>query len=312
MAESMVAEDLLVRYIPETVKGVTPTDDPGWLRPLINSDALVAAPITTVSNAIVDHQQTVGQYRTGLDPNGSLTMELRVDDVINFIEAGMGTTWAAGTAKLGKEVKTFSIEKDFSSEIATAFLIFTGMHVGNLQFTLPYGGVGEMVVGFEGLNGVTATTSAVGTGGETVAAPDEPLDADDGITDFQLDGAASSAIVTSGSFTLARNLQPLGGWGSAGRKAVKYGSIDVTGTMEFAIGDASWAQFVKMLADQTASMEVTSTKGADSLRFYFPEFKWTSGNPQAGGRGQVVNNSMGFTAQYNVTDSTAFQIDYTT
>ncbi len=311
MAEQIIAEDVVLRKIDEVTPGTTPTDGV-WEALPYTSESLSAEPTFVEDPTIISHRQLVGQRKTGLDPNGSITAALRLGDYDDIIEAGMGGTWATDVLKIGSTKRSFSIEKDFSATITNAFLLFTGMEVATLQFTLNYGAIGELVVGFEGLNGVTAATSAVGIGSTTAAGTADPLDADDGITTFELDGSASNAIVTGVNFTVAQGTQAIAGLGSAGRKAVNYGAVAVSGTVDFYIGDASWAQFVKKLADTEFSMQVVSTQGTDSFDFLFPAAKWNTGQPQVPGRGQSVMCSLGFVAKYDATEASSLTITRTT
>lgn len=194
--------------------GVKPASPVGVLMPF-DTCAITATRGKTENNTILN-TRTKGKPGLGnLDVGGNTVSVLAPQSAGMWLKALFGTHVKTGASApythgftVAKDVPSFWLEKDYGGKLsADRFEYFGGCKVNSLQFQIAQEGLQKITVDVKGATQAFANTSA-----DDSATDYRTETAWDGINVSIKENGAEVGIVTSGTLTLANNLDESSGY----------------------------------------------------------------------------------------------------
>jgi len=242
---------------------------------------------------------------------GDIVADLRGGDFDPFLESVMLDSWAdtgksgvAGELVVATTPKYFSIE-DYSADIDQARL-FTGQTVSTMGISIA---PNQMVTTTFGMVGKGMTIGATEKT-QDAASVNSPFDAYSGDLKIgdNVDGLASSAIITQIDFNVSNSFAPTFVVGSDETPALEVGRAEVTGSFSAYFDDATLINRFLNETESAISVSVTDSESApNSYLFTFPRVKINSADVGVDGPTSRII-SLSFTALYDTTLDTNLKI----
>lgn len=250
----------------------------------------------TFESAEVRSDRQIAHFRHGVKSvAGDVGIELSYGTFDDFLEALMGGTWAANVLKAGTSRRSFTIERQFKNITVPEYHRFTGCEVNSLNLSITPDAIVTGTFGIIGKDYVIDT--AIITGATYPAATTTaPFDSFTGTIN---EGGASIGIVTSLEMTIENGLSPLFVIGSDVTERPSIGKSRVTGTVTAFFESKTLLE--KFLNETASSIDITLTDGTSSIKFDMNNIKYTGGQPDVEGDGEVTI-ALPFTALYDGTD----------
>lgn len=251
------------------------------------------ARITAIAAAAL----TLDNLPTGwtTDAGASKTIKVWVGD---YIRVGTSTNLAQ---------KSFSLEKGFLGQTTPSYIVYTGMVVGQMTLNFRPGAILTGAIEFMGKSGSISTTALDST--PTAATATDVMNSVSDVGVIAEGGARVAApnYVQEFSINVLNTLLQRTGIGSAGLVGIGHGREVVTGKLSTYFGDTT--QYEKFIDDTESSIACqVGTDGAGYM-FTVPRMKFSSSTVVAGGADQDVLADSNYTALYDSTTATSFQVD---
>jgi hypothetical protein len=200
-------------------------------------------------------------------------------------------------------LKSFTFEQEHLD--LTQVLAFTGMRVGGFNLDIPNGDLVTLGMDLRGKDATRAVASA--GSGVDAANTNDAFNSSSNIYDIREGSSPLGDQVTRVSLAYNPNTRDRMALASATPVDIRYGTADITGTLEFYFADGSLID--KYLAFTETSMSLRTTDGAgNSYVLTFPEYKYTGDLPDTGGLDQDVIVSLEFTL-YAASQAYSLQVD---
>lgn len=220
----------------------------------------------------------------------------------NLTTEATGATITIHSSRLigGNTEVSLLVEKEIVNGAGVSkFVSFDGGRIGNGQLTIS---PTQLISGQFSFSGRKATpaSATVGVGAPIAANTNEVLNAVDNISRVREGGAVSALDITQIQFTIENTLRNRNVIAYLGRKAIRPGTQVITGTMSCYFEDFDVYQ---KYIDQTVSdlsFLVTDVAG-NKIAFYFPQLKFTGGNPTTPGLDQDIMVDFTFQAYLDPT-----------
>lgn len=273
------ANDAALRYVAETVFGTTPAT-PALKEIRYTGEGLNYNISNVVSNEIRDDRMKSDLVQVSADASGDVNLEWSYGTFDDFLEACLAGTWTTNVLKNGKELRSFTMQKEIGGITTPEFINFTGVRVGGLQLNFQTGQILTGSFSFMGLAAASTTTQFTGAtfpAGSTT----DVMNSVGNVTNIQIDSVPFTGSFQSLSLNFNNNLRPQDAIGSLGHVGVPLGSIDLTGNMEIYFEDAS--MYAKYLNGTEFALDFTTTDGTSSYAFSLPRLKFETGEVVAGG-----------------------------
>lgn len=265
-------------YIAETVFNTTPaTPELNELRTTGNSIALSKE--TLESEEIRSDRQITDLRHGNVSVGGDINVELSHGALNDFLEAALGGSWTADVLKAGTAFKSFTMERGFTD--IDQYLVFKGVVLNTLAINIATNAIAKATFGVLGASASAAAGASIDTsGGLTPIGTAEPYD---GFTGAINEGGNAIAIVTALEFSLANGAEQAFVIGSNESPEIALGRSNITGQITAYFEDA--ALLNKFIDETISSIDVTLTRGSDTLKFDLPSIKYTGGDIPVDGEG---------------------------
>lgn len=292
-------------FIAEATYGTTPAT-PALARLRHTGTTLGVSKSTHVSEELRPDRQIVdfrhGQKQVG----GDINFELSAASFDSLFEAVLGGTWTTNVLKAGTTRRSFSVLRHFSDIADGAgkpYHMTTGVELNTLEINVPTDGIVTGKFGVIGKDIVPATAApASATLGTPNANP--VMDSFSGIVE---EGGSVIATVTEIKLTLENGITPRFSIGSdevSGQATI--GRTNLTGQITAYFDSA--ALLDKFLNPATeSSLKFTLTDGTKSYEFLIPRIKYTGGQPDTSGQGEITI-ALPFQAIYDVATATNLSV----
>lgn len=301
-----------LRYVPEVTYGVTPVDDSGWKELRYVSETFSASPVTVNSAEVRADRAISDMPKTNTTITGSINYELSANTYDDFIEAGLGGTWAQDGVNLwdileqGTTYRSFSVEKEFSD--ITKFIAFKGQRVGSFSMDVAFGSIITGSIGFAGSDGVTGVASLVGAGSSAAANTNPIITGSSDVSSVKIDGVETSICIQSMSFNLENNLREIGCVKSDTPSDQRWGTANITGDIVMYLDADAFDLYGTALTNGEISLEYEVTDGTNSFRILLPRVKLSGDAPQSGGLDQDVQFTASYTALIDAVEGTPIRV----
>lgn len=247
--------------------------------------------------AIAANALTLDNRPTGwtTDSGASKTIKVWCGD---YLRVGTSTDLAQ---------KSFSIEKGFLGQAVPSYVVYSGMVVGQMTMTFRPGAILLGSLEFMGKSGSISTTPLDAT--PTAATSTDVMNSVSDVGVIAEGGArvVSPNYVQEFSIDIVNTLLQRTGIGSAGLVGIGHGREIVTGKLATYFGDS--AQYTKFVTDAESSIACqVGTDGAGYM-FTVPRMKFSASSVVAGGTDQDVIADSSYSALYDTTTATSFQVD---
>jgi len=259
----------------------------------------------TFESAEVRSDRQIAHFRHGVrNIAGDIGIELSYGTFDDFLEALMGGTWAANVLLAGTSRRSFTIERYFANIAIPEWHRFTGCEVNSLNLSITPDAI------ITGSFGIVGKDNSIGTAiltGATypAATTTSPFDAFTGTIN---EGGASIGTVTGLEITIENGLSPLFVVGSNTTERPSIGKSRVTGTLTAFFESKTLLE--KFINETASSIDITLTDGTSSIQLDLPNIKYTGGQPDVEGEGEVTI-ALPFTALYSSGDSSQLVITRT-
>lgn len=279
-----------VRYIRETVPGVTPTTgDPQDLR--MTGESLKFNITTETSQEIRADRQVSDLIQTGADASGDINFELSAGTYDEFMAAALCNEWVddgtdpnVSTLVNGVTENSYTLEQGFTD--IGQYIAHRGMSVDTMNLEAATEAILTGSFTFMGMDSERKTATQLP--GTPIAAPTtEVMDSVSGFANLSVAGKPYPCGISRVTLNVANNLRSQRALGKLGACAVLLGTQQITGeiTAYFADGE----MYDKYVKNQDLSLTWTlSDKAGNSYKFTLPRIKFTDGTVNAGGLDQDV------------------------
>jgi hypothetical protein len=291
-----------------------------WSSVATTTAALTTVKATkTVTMTAAFTNMVVGQwFRIAGDPNGNdgiykIATRTSADEVVTEDDTQFGTDSTAeagvtidsdGMLRTGTDaLKSYTFEQEHLD--LTQVLSFNGMRIGGFNLDIPNGDL--VTLGMD-LRGRDATRGVASAGsGVDAANTNDAFNSSSNIYDLREGSSPLGDQVTRVSLAYNPNPRDRMALGSVNPVDIRFGTADITGTIEFYFADGSLID--KYLAFTETSMSLRVTDGAgNSYVLTFPEYKYTGDLPDSGGLDQDVIVPLEFTL-YASAQAYSLQVD---
>lgn len=292
-----------LHFIAESTYGSTPAT-PTW----------TPCPITGVTLGMTKDAIEAGKLRAdrhvedlrhgNKQVGGDITGELEYGAYDDLLEAMAMGTWSTNVLKTGTTRRSFTFERFF--DLATdEYHRYTGCEINSMNLSVSPNSMVNLTFGVIGQN-MTTNTAQVASSTYSADVGNQPFDSFTGSIN---EGGSAIADVTSIELTWENNLEPAFVIGSALTLQPTDGKSRLTGTLTAFF--QSKTLYDKFLNETSTSIDFTLTDpDSSSLKFDMGNVKYTAGNPDVNGEGQVTV-ALTFTALYDGTDASQVVITRT-
>lgn len=289
-----------LHFTAESTRGTTPAT-PTWTPTCITGDSLGLTKDSLEAGKLRADRQVEDLRHGNRQIGGDIPAELEYGSFDDLIEAAMMGTWASDVLKAGTTRRFFTFEKFFDLD-TDEYHRFTGVEMNSFSVSVQPNAIPTITFGTTGKDLTTNTSQVAGSTYDTATAR-QPFDS---FTGTLTEGGSSIAIVTQLDFTLENNIEPAFVLMDSTSIQGAEGKSRVTGTLTaFFESKTLYDKFI----NETESEIVLTLQDPDSntLQFDFPRIKYTAGNPDVTGEGQVTIG-LEFTALYDSTDASQLVI----
>jgi hypothetical protein len=250
----------------------------------------------TFESAEVRSDRQIAHFRHGVkNIAGDIGIELSYTTFDTMLEALMGGAWSTDVLKAGTSRRSFTIERKFANIAVPEWHRFTGCEINSLSLSITPDAIVTGSFGIIGKDQVIDT--AIITGATYPAATvTEPYDSFTGTIN---EGGSSIGIITGIDLTIENGLTPLFVVGSDTTDRPSIGKSRVTGTVNAYFESKTLLE--KFINETESSFDFTLTDGTSSIQFDMNTIKYTGGQPDVDGDGEVTI-ALPFTALYTVAD----------
>lgn len=221
-------------------------------------------------------------------------------------EAGGGNETVAGAMlRDGVAKKSFSVQKQFT-DLTNVFHLFTGMRVGQGQFTFQPGSIVTGSLSFLGSTFLQAGATAV-TGVLTPAVTTDVFNAVDNVKGILEDDVISTLDILQLSLNVVNNLRAQSAVGSLSPVGIGYGRANISGAIQAYFEDGALVTRLNSGTKFSLSWRFEDAVG-NALIMTLPRAEITSLNVVAGG----INQDVVADGQYQATldTTTACQVQF--
>lgn len=296
-----------VRYIPESTFGVTPAVTSANIFKLRNTGCTLGVTKSSITSSELSDNRITSDLRHGnIKVGGNLPIEFSYKEYDKWLEALCFNSWATNVLKVGKSIKSFTVERYFANLATPYYQQFTGVMVDGLTLDVKPEAMVTGTFSLVGITGQMSATSLLSTGEPTASQTYSPYDS---FTGTIKEGGSTISVVTSLSLDIKNNISPAYIIGQKVAGALPAGRCSVTGSLTCFFTDT--AMIDKFINETSSSLEFTLGNGTtESYTFLLPKLKYTSGQPDVSGEGQI-EISMAFEALYDSTEATNMKITRT-
>ena len=280
-------------YVEEVTYGVTPTT-PAFQKVCFEGTTLGITKDTLENTCLTaDRQQK--ELRTGnRQTGGDLNTNLEYGSFDDWIEAVLMGTWTADVLKAGVVSRSFTVEKYFDLD-TDEYHRFTGCKFNTWSLNVDPSSLvaSNFAVIGKDIDDQNLASQVAGST-YTPALGNPPFDP---FTGAIIEGGSAIAVVTSIGLELTNGIEPAFVLMSKTTIEPGEGKSRLTGTLEAFFEDSSL--YTKFLSETPSSLVFTFTDpdGA-ALEFNIPNLKYTAGNPDISGEGNITL-PLTFTAIYD-------------
>ena len=300
------ANRVSVIYVAESTYGQTPVDSPNWNTARFTSETFGAETQTAESEEVRADRMTSDLIKTGLNPAGTLGIELSDGTYDDFLEAVLGGQWASDVLKVGASDYSFTFQKEFQDITGDRYLALPGMRVGQMSLAAEFGSRITGEIQFAGSDASINATSLVGVGAVADPTTSPVFDASSNISDVKIDGVAGGECIQTLNLTMNANLRPKGCLGRVAPADQVKGGMSISGDMTLYLEDLDLEK--KKLENTSISLEFTLSRGGTGYTFLLPNIKIGGSTPGSSGRNQDVFLEASFTALYDETEGSSITI----
>lgn len=260
---------------------------------------------TFQSNELRDDRQISDMRHGTRQVGGEITFELTHGGVVDtMLEAVTMGAWATDTLKVGKERRSFTIERKFggaADDGSDLYQLFTGCEFNTFSLSVAPNGIITGTAGFVGKNMAPATVSAGTYNAPTTSAPF------DSFSGSVTEGGSTLALVTEITTSLENGITPLFVIGSDQTIKPSHGRSNLTGQLTAYYESNALIQ--KFLDEAESSLTFTLGNGTDEYVFTLPRIKYVGGTTDIGdGDEGAISQPLPFQALLNSGTSTNLQI----
>lgn len=296
------ADSLRLAIVPEVVAGTTPAA-PAFLVLPATGEGLSANWQTSPSAQLGGTQRGVrDQIVTGFEATGALNFELCADAALDALMASMfGGQWVGDDLIVGNAIKTFTVEKRFTTDTDFAFQRYTGAMVDTLSLSIA---PGEAITGSVGLIAADQQLADTPIASATYAGPaTSPVMRAPNVTAIELIDPATETpfpwvgakCFTQLDIAFGNNARALTCIGHLGAKERVLGQF--TAELSFSLYFTGNDVAELMRAQKEFGVRVRCEDGAGAhYEFMFPRCKLGAHTSNAGGTGQDVLDTGTITA----------------
>lgn len=294
-------------YVPETTFGVTPA-----------TPALIQLPITTHSldltkdrvqgNDILPDRMPRVDRHGNRQVAGDIVADLRKGDYDPLLESAFMNTFSSDVIKVGKTLKSFSIEDGF--EDISQYRLFTGCSVSQTSFSIKPNQMVTTTFSVVGKDMVSSGTSV--DPAKTAISGNAPFDAYSGALKISDSGSslASLATVTGIDFSINNNLAATFVVGSSSTPQLEYQLATVEGTITAYFDSLSLYNRFLNETETALEVSVNDPTGINSYTFLFPRVKFNTADvPLEGPTSRML--SITFVALYDTVENTNIKLTRT-
>lgn len=296
------ADSLRLAIVPETVPGTTPPTPAFLVMPATgeglsaNWQSAASAQLGGVGRGVRD------QIITGFEATGPVNFELLKDASLEAIMSSMfGDDWVSDEVVVGEKIKTFTVEKRFTTDSGHAFQRYTGAMVDTFSLSIA---PGEAITGSAALIAADQVLSDDAIVGATYSGPSiTPVMRAPNVTAIELIDPATSTpypwvgakCFTQLDITFGNNARALSCIGKLGAKDRVLGQF--TAEMSFSLYFTGNDVAELMRAQSEFGVRIRCEDGAGAFyEFNFPRCKLGAHTSNAGGTGQDVLDTGTITA----------------
>ncbi len=266
--------------VAEATAGTTPATP--VFTPIRNTGTTLGLTKETLQSAELRKDRQIADVRHGNEQvGGDLSFEFSYGGAFDdMLEAVLCGTWATDVVKAGTTRRHFTIERHF--EDIGQYLWYRGCEFNTFNLTVAPNAI------VTGSFGVVGRSQGIGQAALTGATYDPattgaPFDSFSGeITE----GGAQIGIVTELSLTLENGINPLFVVGSKTAQCTSIGRSNLTGTL------TAWfeseALYEKFLNETETNIGFELADSANYYQFAMPRVKYTAGQPDVSGEGEVT------------------------
>lgn len=308
----MSSADLTVlRYVKEVTMGVTPAT-PALKQVRYTGESMNFNITNVKTNELRPDRTETDLVQTEASVGGNINFELSYDTYKDFLAAALGGAWAAGTGDHlvlvnGSTMSSFSFQKQFQDMTPNQYHTFRGCTIEgfNLKFDL-----GKIVTGdFQvmGMDVAVATSQIAGATFPAVTTT-TPMNAVANVQNFSIDGVPYSGCISSFGMAVKNNIRAIKCIGSLAPKDFKFGTLEVTGDMDFYFNEGSnYAAFVAG-TEFSVTFDLVDAAG-NKYTVTLPRVKFESGEVTAGGRNSDVMFKAKWRALYDAVSGNVMKIE---
>lgn len=301
-------------YIPEVTYGTCPAT-PSFVAVRHTGTTLGLSKSTHVSEELRP-DRNISDFRHGTRQTaGDISMELSYTSFDTLLEAALCGTWTTNVLKNGTTRRSFSMLRQFADLQSSdkPFHLFTGMEIGGFKLTVPTDGI---VKGSFTVLGQDTTLSTAGVASQTLGTlgTTQTLGS---LTGSITEGGSTLGIVTEVTLSVDNGMAPRFAIGSVGKTIglATIGRCTITGQITAYFANST---LLEKFINETASALIftlvdTPTVGhttGNSLAFTLPNIKYTGGQPDTKGQGEIML-SMPFQAIYDSSSTATMSITRT-
>lgn len=296
-----------VRYVIEATPGTTPSVTAANIFQLRNGGCTLGITRDSMqSKELRDDRMPADVKLSNIKVGGNLNCEFSFKEYDPFFEAAMFGAWDTNVLKCGKAVKSFTVERVFSDLAVPQYYQFTGIRVDTMDISLKPGEICTLDFGLVGYTGTMSNASLLTTGSPTASQTFPLYDCYSGAIK---EGGSTIAVVTGINLNLKNSITPAFILGQKVAGALPAGTSDVSGSLTCMFTDVTMLN--KFLNETESSLEFTLGDGTTaSYTWLLPRIKYTSGNPEVTGPGQI-SLTMNYTAMYSAAESTVMKLTRT-
>jgi hypothetical protein len=294
----------IVTYIvAETTPGETPTD-PTWDTLRLTGNGMSPDVGTEQSSEIRADRMSGGNVITSLDYAGDLGYEFSAASFDQLIEAAFYGNWEADTPSVGSDTleigstrHTFTLVRGYKD--IDVWTTFRGVHINTMSIEIPEEGIitgtfGCMALSYEGEttnptdgDTINPSTSTIVMGSATAV----------GDIEFDDNPLAAGACISSMSLSIDNSIQTQRCLGKAGPGALIAMQANVTGTIQVAWSQDTFALWGKTLTRQSVKVSFPlQDSSGNTYLFELPQIE-VDGQLPDGGNNDLVEAELNIAAK---------------
>jgi hypothetical protein len=285
-------------YIAESTYGTMPATPQTQVLDIVSFDANLNA-VEIQSKTYASHGQLADVRRGNTYVVGNLVFELNPTNADVFLEAGLGGTWAINVLKIGKTIRSFSMEEGYTD--LNQFRVVTGSMINSLGMTLGSDGYAQITCGLVGRALSQWTATSLDTT-PTAAAGGSRFFHDGGV--YKMGGATIGTMDTL-SWAWDNGLSPQFALSTSAPSGFTFAPIRMVKGKTGGQFD-SVTELNKFITNTDSSVQYQLIAGTDSLDVKIGSLNYTNVTYSEDSGG--IKWEADFTGKYNVTDASSIVI----